>query len=489
MGARRLAAIAAIGLFLATACSAGPGAGGELQGTEWILRSYDRAGTLTIVPEDSFADAQFESFRVSGYSGCNQYRSLYQAGGRSLIINPVGVTIQTACDAATMDFERTFLALLHGSRYYTARSDVLTIYDSLGSESLVFDAAPRNPLLGRWSVDSFGIPPSTVAAPLAATTLDVVFGLTSVGGSSGCNTFSGTYGTNGNAVRISPLATTQIACPQEVMDQERQFLSALQGVSFVDIVGTGVNLTDRNGTLVVALSRPVPGPEASPSPSASAAPTAAATASPSARPTATPVPTEKPTAAPTPTPTAAPSPSAGGSAKPSLSPSLPPPIVIPPTATCDLPPTPGGPVVAKVVYPGTWYTVVEPADLVCHYFDPQPITVPADPSTLTTAVMASVSATAYTDAVAAATDPANWTVARQGEIPVLGSTATCVDAAAVTPTAGIPAGTSSFACLVDAGKSGTVILRTTGAAGDPAYLAKAGVVSLMTLLSTFTPTS
>jgi hypothetical protein len=145
--------------------------------------------------------------------------------------------------------------------------------------------------------------------------------------------------------------------------------------------------------------------------------------------------------------------------------------------------------VAKIVYPGTWYTVTEPADLVCRYFDPEPITVPSDPSTLQTAIMATVSTQLYADAVKAATDPANWTVARQGEIPVRGSTATCVDATAASASAGLPVGTAAFDCLVDVGKAGTVVIRTTGTTGDPAYGAKAGVVSLMTLLSTFTPTS
>ena len=497
METRGLTVRAAIGLAIAVmlaACSAGPGAGGQLEGTEWLLRSYDQGGILTLVPENLFADAEFGAHQVSGDSGCNRYQALYQSGGRTLIVGRTSATL-IACDPAAMAFEQTYLTLLQASRFYTARRDTLTIYDSLGHEALVFDAAPRNPLLGRWNVDSFAIPPSTVTAPLDGTTLDVAFGITSVGGSAGCNTFSGIYGTNGNAVRISRLATTQIACPQDVMDQETAFLTALQGVSFIDIVSTGVNLTDRNRTLVVALTRPVPEPEPSPGPSASTAataaprPTPAATAAPNQTPTA--APTVTPTPARTATPTAAPtpSPSTGGSARPTVRPSGAPPIVIPPTATCDLPAASGGPVVAKIVYPGTWYTVTEPASQVCHYFDPDPITVPSDPATIQAAIAASVSTTAYADAVKAATDPANWTVAREGEISVRGSTATCVDAAAAGDAAGLPAGTASFACLVDVGKAGTVIIRTTGTAGDPVYQAKAGVVSLMTLLSTFTPTS
>ena len=42
---RRLAALAAIALLFA-ACSAGPGKGGELQGTQWVLQSYDDGANL-----------------------------------------------------------------------------------------------------------------------------------------------------------------------------------------------------------------------------------------------------------------------------------------------------------------------------------------------------------------------------------------------------------------------------------------------------------
>jgi hypothetical protein len=52
----------------------------------------------------------------------------------------------------------------------------------------------------------------------------------------------------------------------------------------------------------------------------------------------------------------------------------------------------------------------------------------------------------------------------------------------------LPAGTASFSCLVNVGNAGTVVIRTTGTTRDPVYQTKTGVVSLMTLLSTFTPT-
>jgi heat shock protein HslJ len=485
MRSRTAVAAALLGLVVA-ACSSGPGSGGPLEASEWVLRSYETGGALTIVPEFIYADAEFDSHQVTGQSGCNSYRALYQAGGRTLVVSQASGT-KIACDQPSMDFEQTYLQLLDSSRFYGIRNDTLTIFDGIGSPVLVFDAAPRNPLLGRWTVDSYLVPPSTMTAPLEGTDLFVSFGIFSVGGSSGCNTFNGTYGTNGNAVRVSQLATTQIACPDDVMTQEQTFLANLQGVSFIDYRGSTVLLTDRRGSTVIILARPTPEPEASPSASAapSAKPSATATPTPtpaaSPTPTASPKPTPSPTAAPTPTPT--PVPSKPASAAPSAS--APP---APTTATCDLSAPNGGPKVATITYPGTWKTVTEPPELACRYFDPEPITVPSDPATLTTAVMAATSSTAYADAVAAATDPANWKVARQSETALTGTKATCVDAQALTDAAGVPKDSLSHVCIVDVGTAGTVAIRTVGSATEPeAFASQAALVSLMTQLSSFTP--
>ena len=36
---------------------------------------------------------------------------------------------------------------------------------------------------------------------------------------------------------ISQLATTRLACPQDIMDQETAFLAALQGAALIDYKG------------------------------------------------------------------------------------------------------------------------------------------------------------------------------------------------------------------------------------------------------------
>jgi hypothetical protein len=141
--------------------------------------------------------------------------------------------------------------------------------------------------------------------------------------------------------------------------------------------------------------------------------------------------------------------------------------------------------VATIVYPGDWFTEIEPADVACRYFDPEEFTIPSDPSTLVTAVMASTTDASYADTVAAATDDATWDVSTLQETEADGLPATIVEATAIADGGGVPNGTSRFAIFVDVGSSGTVSLFTTGTSGDDSYETLTGVVTLMVGASTF----
>ncbi len=280
-----------------------------------------------------------------------------------------------------MTFESTYLTTLHESRFFGIRDGVLTIFGAGAQVLLVFDAAPQNPLLGKWNVDSFATTPGSQTIPISGTELTAVFGITNVGGSSGCNTYDGIYGTNGTIVKISRLATTRQTCADDVMTQESAFLQALEGAAFIEARGLAVVLRDRNDEVIVAMTRPRAEAEASVPPVPSAEPTAKPTptptpkptASPSAKPSgsATPKPTDTP--APTPKPTPTPTP------KPTPAPTLPPLPSTPPASSCTVS-SPSGAQLASIVYPSSWHTVSEPPAAACRYFDPNPITVPSDGS-------------------------------------------------------------------------------------------------------------
>ena len=123
----------------------------------------------------------------------------------------------------------------------------------------------------------------------------------------------------------------------------------------------------------------------------------------------------------------------------------------------------------------------------CQYFDPKPITVPSDPTTLKTAVQARNVATPYADAVAAATNPANWQVTQQGAAAIGGVPVTCVQAVSTNAASGVAVGTGASSCYANVGAAGTVVIATTGQPGNATYESNAAVVAMMTGASKFNP--
>ena len=78
-----------------------------------------------------------------------------------------------------------------------------------------------------WTLVSIGATPAIVGAG-ASLTFDPSG---NVSGSTGCNSFSGSYALDGSALTFGPLATTRMACEEASMAQEASVLEALAGVS------------------------------------------------------------------------------------------------------------------------------------------------------------------------------------------------------------------------------------------------------------------
>lgn len=74
-------------------------------------------------------------------------------------------------------------------------------------------------------------------------------------GFGGCNRFSGTYEQHDRHVTISPLATTRMACADDVMTKELAFLDMLGKVRAVQVDHTLLLFLDEAGGDLKALTR------------------------------------------------------------------------------------------------------------------------------------------------------------------------------------------------------------------------------------------
>jgi heat shock protein HslJ len=247
-------ALATVGIVVA-ACSSGGsgGTGGTLEGRNWKLTSYDFSGTDTAVPAGFAVDATFKDGKVAGFSGCNVYNAPATVDGAKLTVGRAATSAR-ACEPTATTLEASYLANLGNAATFTATADKLTVYNKTGKLVLTYAAGAANPLEGEWLVTGYNNGKGAVTGTITGTELTATFTPDGqVSGDAGCNTYNGPYKLEGTSLTVGPLATTRKACEPAIMDQETQFLAALQTPTTVEPSGATVTLRDANGATQVIL--------------------------------------------------------------------------------------------------------------------------------------------------------------------------------------------------------------------------------------------
>ena len=88
--------------------------------------------------------------------------------------------------------------------------------------------------------------------PILGTTLTLSFKDGQVRGSSGCNTYFGSYRVSGSAITVEQLASTKMACQEPgVMQQETVFLASLSEAETYRLEKSRLELVRKDGQTVV----------------------------------------------------------------------------------------------------------------------------------------------------------------------------------------------------------------------------------------------
>jgi heat shock protein HslJ len=157
-----------------------------------------------------------------------------------------------ACAPELMDQETAYLKALGEAKTFSVVGDQLTLKDASDKNLLVFKAQSQDLAGTSWEVIGYNNGKQAVTSVLIGTTMTADFGTDgTLSGTSGCNTYKGTYAVTGNQITIGPLATTRMVCPQEIMDQETLYLAALQTAATYRIEGTRMELRTKDGALAV----------------------------------------------------------------------------------------------------------------------------------------------------------------------------------------------------------------------------------------------
>jgi heat shock protein HslJ len=77
-----------------------------------------------------------------------------------------------------------------------------------------------------------------------------------VSGSTGCNRFTGTYEiTEDGSIKIGPLASTRMACPQPAMEAEAKFFAMLDEVRSFERTEASLSLRSADGAVLMELAQ------------------------------------------------------------------------------------------------------------------------------------------------------------------------------------------------------------------------------------------
>jgi len=266
MNARRLAALAMLIALPLAGCASdsGSGAGSAtsatgatapgLAGTSWELAQYAAEGatTLTEVPADVRATADFTDDQISGSGGCNSFTGAYTTDGDTIEIGPLAST-QMACVPEVTEVESGYLARLGAATTFAITDGTLTLTDASGQVVLAYAESEPVSLTGTtWQATGINNGAGGVASLVADSTVTAEFAEDgTVTGSAGCNSYNGSYEVLGDTMTIGPLATTRMACEPEVDEQELNYLAALENVTQFTLDRDRLELRDDEGALQV----------------------------------------------------------------------------------------------------------------------------------------------------------------------------------------------------------------------------------------------
>jgi heat shock protein HslJ len=191
---------------------------------------------------------------------CNSARGSYSMDGMDLTMRPGPMTL-AACPEGS--HSAMYLDMLSMVTSFERSEGLLTLKLSDGG-TMDFIPLPTSAslggsetLAGDWRVSGYNNGRGGVTTLVAGTDITVAFNADgAVSGSAGCNNFTGSYEVERAGVAIGPLAATMKMCAAEgVMEQESQFLAAMQNSTRWEIRGDRLELRNEDGALQVDLTR------------------------------------------------------------------------------------------------------------------------------------------------------------------------------------------------------------------------------------------
>jgi heat shock protein HslJ len=241
-------------------------AGANLAGTRWVLSSLNSALPLSGI----LVTLQFGTDgSASGSDGCNDYSTTYTVNGSNIRFGTPIASTMMACPEPVMNQATAYTQMLGAANTYEVASNHLNLRD--GRQVIATFVAESQALGGTaWQVIAYNNGRDAVVSVIIGTEITAEFGTDGeIAGNAGCNDYFASYQTDGESIAFGPVGATQRTCaaPPGVMEQEGEYLAALQSAATYQVEGNTMQLRMADGATAVQLSRkaaielPAPAPD------------------------------------------------------------------------------------------------------------------------------------------------------------------------------------------------------------------------------------
>lgn len=189
---------------------------------------------------------------LTGSDGCNQYAATYAVDGATIAITP-GPSTLMACPEPVAQQATAYLEALAAAASYTIDGSQFNLIDADGKVLVNFEVTAQELAGTIWQAILYNNGKGAVVS-VNVPTITANFGADgTVSGFAGCNDYSGSYATNGDALQIGSLTVTEKTCsePANIMEEESQFLAALQSAANFQIEGNVLQVQNMMGEIAV----------------------------------------------------------------------------------------------------------------------------------------------------------------------------------------------------------------------------------------------
>jgi heat shock protein HslJ len=229
-----------------------------LTGLTWQLSELNGDPALPL-PEAAVTANFDEEGRMSGSASCNNYTAPFEIDGNNITI---GLTALTAkiCPDIMMVQERAYLGALEATTTFEVNEEELAFMDDGGNVVAHYGVVNQELAGSSWDVISYNTGTQAVRSVIIDTEITANFGDDGqMTGNAGCNDYFASYEADGENISISGVGMTEKFCmePEGIMDQESQYLAALETADVYKIEAGRMEMRTSEGSLAVQYGRAV----------------------------------------------------------------------------------------------------------------------------------------------------------------------------------------------------------------------------------------